>query len=143
MVIYMSNLNAFLKQNSIETENVKYVASKRFVSNGQPVQWELKSISNSEDSSIRKSHTKRIPLKNGQHGIETDYEEYICSMATRCVVFPNLNDKDLQDSYGVMGAEKLLKEMLKPGEYQDLIKKIQEVNGFNVSMDELVEEAKN
>ena len=64
-------------------------------------------------------------------------------MATRCVVFPNLNDKDLQDSYGVMGAEKLLKEMLKPGEYQDLIKKIQEVNGFNVSMDELVEEAKN
>ena len=42
-----------------------------------------------------------------------------------------------------MGADKLLKTMLKPGEYQDLLKKIQEINGFDESMEDLVEEAKN
>ncbi|MHB8064466.1 MAG: phage tail assembly chaperone [Ruminiclostridium sp.] len=33
--------------------------------------------------------------------------------------------------------------MLKPGEYADFLSKIQEVNGFDVTMEELVEEAKN
>ena len=42
-----------------------------------------------------------------------------------------------------MGADALLKTMLKPGEYQDLLKKVQEINGFDTGMDELVEEAKN
>jgi len=58
-------------------------------------------------------------------------------------VFPNLNDSELQDSYKVMSADKLLKVMLKPGEYQDYLKKVQEVNGYDVPLDELVEEAKN
>lgn len=33
--------------------------------------------------------------------------------------FPDLNDKDLQDSYGVMGADSLLKAMLTPGSTPD------------------------
>lgn len=65
------------------------------------------------------------------------------AVVTKCVVYPNLNDKELQDSYGVMGAESLVKTMLKPGEYIDLINKVQEVNGYNVTQEDLVEEAKN
>jgi hypothetical protein len=141
----MSDLSAFLAQNVAQDESIKYVASKRFVEDGKPVEWELQSVTSEEDEQIRKSCTKKVqvPGKRGQYTQDTDYEKYLGLLAVRCVVFPNLNDAKLQDSYGVMGADTLLKKMLKPGEYQDLLKKIQEINGFDIGMDELVDEAKN
>ena len=42
-----------------------------------------------------------------------------------------------------MGADALLKTMLSPGEYADYLSKIQEVNGFDVTLQDEVEEAKN
>ena len=56
---------------------------------------------------------------------------------------PNLNDKELQDSYHVMGADTLLKAMLTAGEYANYLERVQEVNGFDVPMEELVEDVKN
>jgi hypothetical protein len=58
-------------------------------------------------------------------------------------VFPNLNDAELQDSYGVKSADELLKKMLLPGEYSEYKAKVMEVNGYDMSMEELVDEAKN
>ena len=63
-------------------------------------------------------------------------------MAAGCTVFPNLNDKSLQDSYGVMGAEALLKAMLTSGESANYFQKAQEVCGFT-PIEELTEQAKN
>jgi hypothetical protein len=54
-----------------------------------------------------------------------------------------LNDTELQDSYGVKGADALLKKMLKAGEYTEYKAKVMEVNGYDMSMEELVDEAKN
>lgn len=141
----MSNLSAFLSQNALHDEIVKYVASKRFVENGKPIEWDLKAITSDEDESIRRACTKRVqvPGKKGQYNQETDYAKYLGTLAVKCIVFPNLNDAELQNSYGVMGGDSVLKAMLKPGEYQDLLQKIQEVNGFDVGLDELVDEAKN
>ncbi len=142
----MSNLSAFLNQNAVQEENIKYVASKRFVGDeGKPMTWEICTITSDEDEAIRKTCTKKvqIPGKRNQFIPETDYNQYIGKLAARCTVFPNLNDAELQNSYGAMGADALLKKMLKPGEYADYITKVQEVNGFAVSMEELVEEAKN
>lgn len=141
----MSSLSAFLSQNALRDDNIKYVASKRFVEKDIPIEWELQSITSEEDELIRKSCTKRVqaPGRKGQFTIDTDFEKYLGLLTAKCVVFPNLNDASLQNSYGVMGADSLLKAMLKPGEYQDLLKKVQEVNGFDVGLDELVEEAKN
>lgn len=144
----MSNLNAFLSQNAVQEENVKHVASKRFIGDtGKPLKWEITSVTSDEDELLRKSCTKRVPVpgKRNQYTPETDYNSYLAKLAVKCTVFPNLNNKDLQDSYGptAMGAEALLKVMLKPGEYQDYLIKIQEVNGFDVGITELVEEAKN
>ena len=99
----------------------------------------------SQDEKLRKSCTKKVqvPGKKNMFTPETDYDKYLGLLATQCVKFPDLNNAELQNSYGVMGADALLKTMLKPGEYQDLLKKIQEINGFDTGMDELVEEAKN
>ena len=141
----MSNLSAFLAQNVMQDETVKYVASKRFKDNGKPAEWELQSVTSEQDEQIRKSCTKKVPIpgKKGQYMNDTDLEKYLGLLAAKCVVTPNLNATELQDSYGVMGADVVLKKMLKPGEYQDLLKKVQEINGFDIGMEELVEEVKN
>lgn len=142
----MANLTGFLAQNALKVENIKYVASKRFIGEDKkPLEWEIKCIPSTEDEALRKSCTKRVPIpgKRNQYTSETDYNLYLGRLAATCTVFPNLNDAELQNSYGVMGADDLLKTMLMPGEYTDYLTKIQEVNGFEVTFEEAVEEAKN
>ena len=141
----MSNFAAFMAGNANNVENVKFVASKRFVENKKPVEWELKAIGSDLDEAIRKECTKKVPIngKRGQYTQETDTDKYIAKMCVNCIVYPNLNDAELQDSYGVMGAEELLKKMLLPGEYTKRKAKVMEVNGYDMSMEELVDEAKN
>lgn len=138
----MNNLKAFL--NPVKEENIKFVVSNRFVDDtGNPIEWEIKSINSEVDETLRKACIVKKPYKKGAEAHETDVEKYMTMLAAKCTVFPNLLDKELQDAYNVMGAEKLLKVMLKPGEYAGYIQKIQEINGFNQSMDELIDEAKN
>ncbi|MDO4327007.1 MAG: phage portal protein [bacterium] len=142
----MGDLSFFLAQNVAKAENEKVVVSKRFLgADGKPIQWEVKAITSTEDEAIRKDCTKRVPIvgKKGQYTQETDYNMYLGKLAAACTVYPNLNDKILQDSYGVMGADAVLKRMLTAGEYATYLEKVQKVNGFDATMDELVDEAKN
>ena len=140
------NLSAFLAENALAVENVKFAASKRFMGDdGKPMLWEIKTITGTEDEALRKSCAKRVPIpgKKNQYQKETDYDMYLGKLAVACTVFPNLNDKELQDSYKVMGADALLKTMLTPGEYADYVQKVQEVCGFDTSLQDEVDEAKN
>ncbi|MFJ7971323.1 phage portal protein [Psychrobacillus sp. NPDC096389] len=159
----MSNLTAFLAQNALKAEVEKHVVSKRFVEpvideetgkqmvdkNGKPmtkpVEWEVGSIDSAEDEALRKLHTKRLPVPGKKNVFQptTDISSYMASLAVKCTVFPNLHDAELQKSYGVMGAEALLKTMLLSGEYAEYINIVQKVNLFDVEMEETVEEAKN
>nr|WP_270943175.1 phage portal protein [Romboutsia lituseburensis] len=142
----MMSLSAFLSQNAIKIENEKHVVSKRFLDeNKEPIKWEIQSINSQEDELLRKSCTKRLPIpgKKNQFTNETDYTKYVGLLAVKCTVYPNLNDAQLQDSYGVMGADELLKNMLSPGEYADYLNLVQKINGFEQSFEEKVEEAKN
>lgn len=142
----MGNLSGFLAQNARKVDNIKHVVSKRFMDDGgKAIPWEVRCITSTEDEALRKSATKRVPMpgKRNQFTQETDFNLYLGKLAATCTVHPNLDDADLQNSYGVMGADTLLKTMLTPGEYADYLSKIQEVNGFEVSFEETVEEAKN
>ena len=141
----MSNFAVFMAGNAAKIETVKYVASKRFSEKGKPVEWELRAIDSDLDEAIRKESTKRVqvPGKRGQYTPETDTDKYIGKMCVASIVYPDLNNAELQDSYGVKGADALLKKMLMPGEYTELKAKVMEVNGYDMSMEELVDEAKN
>ena len=82
--------------------------------------------------------------KPGMYRPKFDGNKYLVKMAVACIVFPNLNDKELQDSYGVMGAEKLIMEMIdNPGEFNAFMDKIQEFHGFKQTFQDKVDEAKN
>ena len=139
------DLKSFLKQNVAQNENVKYVASDRFLDDkNNPIEWEIRAITSKEDEELRKSATRKISTgKRGQFSQEIDTNKYIGLLAAACTVAPNLNDASLQDSYGVMSADELLKAMLLPGEYADYLAKVQEICGFDKSVQDLVDDAKN
>lgn len=141
----MSDFAVFMAGNAVKDETVKFVASKRFVVKGKPVEWEIRAIDSDKDELLRKECTKRVPIagKRGQYNNETDTDKYIGKMCVACTVYPNLNDAELQDSYGVKSADALLKKMLLPGEYTEYKAKIMEINGYDMSMEELVDDAKN
>lgn len=141
----MSDFSVFMAGNVIKDETIKYVASDRFKEKGKPVEWELKAIDSELDELIRKECTKRVPIpgKRGQYNMETDTDKYLGKMCVACTVYPDLNNAELQDSYGVKTPDALLKKMLKSGEYTEYKAKVMEINGYDMSMDELVDEAKN
>jgi hypothetical protein len=137
----MSGLSAFLKQNKKETPNVKYAASKAFLDdNGKPIEWEIKPAKTKVVENIR-SQCSEIG-KGGK--VKVDNARFNRLIAAACTVYPNLNDAGLQDSYGVIGAEELITEMLdNDGEFQKYVTKCLEVSGYDRNDAELVEEAKN
>ena len=142
----MSDFSAFMAQNKIKRENVKYVASKSFVDeNGEPIEWELRQIGNKEDDALRKSCTRQVKVvgKANMTRQELDSGLYMGKLAAACTVYPDLNNKELQDSYGVMGSDDLLKAMLSAGEYAEYCNKVSEVNDFDIDLNDRVEEAKN
>lgn len=141
----MSDLTCFLAGNVEKRENKKVVVSNRFKDkNGNPIPWEIRSISADEDEAIRKSCTKRVPVvgKKNQFTQDFDANGYLTKLAARAVVYPDLNNAELQTSYGAMGAEQLVKVMLYKDEFDTLTEAI--VSSTETEdMEELVDEAKN
>ncbi len=139
----MSDFAVFMSGQAAEIVN--YPASKRFRDQeGKPVAWKIKPIGSDLDELIRKECTKKIPTgKRGQYAQEIDTDKYIGKMCVASTVYPDLNNAGLQDSYGVKSGDALLKKLLLPGEYTEYKTKVMEVNGYDLSMEELVDEAKN
>ncbi|MCI8876478.1 MAG: hypothetical protein HFI77_10715 [Lachnospiraceae bacterium] len=137
----MSGFEAFLKQNKKQDETMKFAASMSFTDkNGKPLEWEIRPLKSKEAAAIRK-----LTNKIGKGGrVDVDNETFNRMAAAKATVFPDLNDKELQDSYGVMCAEDLIVEMLdKDGEFQEYVKNVMAVSGYNITDTELVKEAKN
>ena len=133
---------AFMAGRAIKEESIEYVASKRFLDgSGNPIPWKLRTITSGKNSEIRKASMsfQPIPGKKNRYEMGLDVYCYVTKLIVACTVFPDLNDKELQDSYGVMGAEELLDAMLLPGEKDALGAKAQEINGYDAEADEQVE----
>ena len=143
----MSNLSLFLKQNKKVRENVFYPATKsQCDEKGKPLQWELKPLSTAQNEAIQDACMTEVPIKGkpNMYRPKLDSNTYLKKIICTCVVFPDLYSKELQDSYGVMTPEDLLTAMVdNPAEYQEFAKFVQKMNGFDVSLEEKVTEAKN
>lgn len=142
----MSDFKMFMKGNKKKKENKKYAATKSLVDeNGKPLEWELKHITSKENEDIRDECTTEVQVtgKFGMYRNKTNTAEYVRKLITASVVHPDLDNTELQNSYGVMCAEDLLMEMVDdPGEYADLAQYVQEMQGFK-TLQEDVDEAKN
>ncbi len=143
----MSNLSRFMKQNKAIKENVKFAATKDLTDEaGNPLEWEFRPLSTKLNSDIREQCTTevQVPGKPGLYRPKVDSNKYLAKLIVASVVYPDLYDKELQDSYGVMTPEDLVQEMVdNAGEYNNLVAFIQKYNGFDTSINEKVKEAKN
>ena len=138
------SMDAFLKQNVKQPENERLAVSERITdAEGKAIEWEIKSLSNQQDDELRKKHTKTTKQRNGAYIPTLDTTAYLKDLAVNSVVFPNLHDKLTQESWQVMDAGGLIDCLLKPGEYNELLKEVQKVNGWDVDIKEVVEEVKN
>ena len=136
--------DAFLKTNKIVKENEEIPVSESFKDeNGDTILWEVRPLTNEEMKYIKKTCVKQIKDKRGGVSLETDTDKMMCLMAATSTVYPDLKNAELQNSYGVMGECALLEAMLSAGELLAYEQKINSINGFDVSFDDKVEEAKN
>lgn len=143
----MGDLSCFLKKNKKTKENLKIAATRSLTDEkGEPLVWEIRPLTTKEDSALRDECTMDVQVKGkpGMYRPKFYGNRYLAKMAAACVIYPNLNDKELQDSYGVMGAEQLIQEMIDdPGEYNEFMSRIQAYHGFDQTFQEKVDEAKN
>lgn len=143
----MSDLSRFMKKNKTVKANIKIAATKSLTDEqGEPLLWEIKPLTTREDSLIRDECTMDVPVtgKPGMYRPKFNSSRYLEKMAARSVVSPKLDSKELQDSYGVMCAEELVKEMLDdPGKYNIFMTRLQEYHGFAEAFQDKVDEAKN
>lgn len=142
----MSNFSKFMKANKIQKQNVMHPVTKSLVDeNGEPLLWEIKPLTTKENEHLRELCTTDVQVKGKPNMFrpKVDMNKYQTKLICAAVVSPDLNDAELQNSYGVMTPEDLIKEMVDdPAEYTDLMVLVQNISGFKTLQDE-VEEAKN
>lgn len=143
----MSNFNRFMKQNKVRKENKKYAPTKSLTDEkGRPLEFEFRQISSRENEEMRESCMYDVPItgKPGLYRSKLNSSNYLAKMAAESVVYPDLYNKELQDSYGVKNPVELLYALVdNPGEYAELTAWIQKFQGFTETLDDKVEEAKN
>lgn len=143
----MSSFSRFMKSNKIEKKNGFYAPTRSLCDeNGKPLEWEFKHITSKESDDLKDDCTIEVPITGKPNLFRPKLlsNKYVRKMIAASVVMPDLYDKELQDSYGVATPEELLLAMVDdPGEYNDLAAFVQKFQGFNVSFEDKVEEAKN
>lgn len=140
------SFEAFMKRNKIKKPNTKFVATKSLVDeNGKPLEWEIKALTTREAEKIRESCTIEVPVKGkpGMFRPKLNTDMYTTKMVAKAIVYPDMYNADLQNSYGVTTPEDLIKEMVdNPAEYMDLVAFVQNYSGFE-TLNDKVNEAKN
>lgn len=143
----MSDFTRFMKENKKVKENTTFAATKSLVDEkGNPLKWTIKPITTAENEKMRDDCMIEVPVTGKPNVFRSKLltSKYIAKMIAASVAEPNLFDAKLQDSYGVKTPEDLVVAMVDdPGEYQDFANFIQKFNGFDTSLEDKVEEAKN
>ncbi len=143
----MSRFSLFMKANKAEKKHEKYAPTSDLLDEfGNPLEWEFKPITSKENENLRDACTMEVQVtgKPNVYRPKLDISKYIAKIIVASTVYPDLYDKDLQDSYGVMTPEELLYAMVdNPGEFQDFSVWMQKFQGFTKVFDDKVEEAKN
>lgn len=143
----MSKFSRFMKANKKAKTNENYAPTTTLTDeNGNPLEWEFRPITSKENEALRDACTVEVQVtgKPNLFRPKLNTSQYLAKMIVAATVTPDLYDKELQDSYGVMTPEELLYAMVdNAGEYQELTVWMQKYQGFTKTFDEKVEEAKN
>lgn len=135
----MGALQEFLMANTVERHVTKEVKLNAF-----PVPFVIQSITEAENKALtRACEYTEFNKKTHQKETKMDNDRYNTKLIVACCIDPNFNDAALQEKFGVRGAEALVNNLLKTGEYNELLNEILTVNGFFDDVNQLKDEAKN
>lgn len=134
----MGDMELFFRCNKEVKENEALaVCSDLKDADGNTVLWEIRHITTEENEDIRQECMEE---RDGKYRLNVN--KYLGRITAEAVVYPNLYDASLQDSYGKRNPDELLKAIVDcPGEYDALVSFVQEMNGFT-SMKEDIDRAK-
>lgn len=133
----MSKFSAFMKDKVKEVGTVK-LKLERF---DEPI--ELRALSSGEADKINERCFVNKPGIKGRQERVFDVVAYNRGISTASIVYPDLNDAELQESYGVRGAENLYSELFLLGEAAQILEKVTEISGIDTNINDDIEEAKN
>ena len=106
----------FYRENRKDRGEREVLLTERLAADGGQMLWRICPMSQRENEDIWK--------RCGE-----DEKRYEGAVLAESVVFPDLKDAALQNSYGVVGAEGLLARLLLAGEYDRLRRAVEEING--------------
>jgi hypothetical protein len=143
----MSKFSAFMKSNKKEKQNETFAPTTSLTGeDGAPLKFEFRHITSKENEALRDDCTIDVPVtgKPNLFRPKLNTSKYLNKMICAATVVPDLYDAELQDSYGVKTPEDLMFAMIdNAGEYSELCTWMQKFQGFNKTLDDKVEEAKN
>ena len=106
----------FYRENRKDREEREVLLTERVTADGGQMLFRIRPMSQRENEDIWR--------RCGE-----DMKRYEKMVLAESVVFPDLKDVNLQNSYGVAGAERLLGKLLLAGEYDRLRQAVEEING--------------
>ena len=144
----MSKFSRFMKGNKKARKNCFYAPTESLCdeATGKPLEWEFRHLTSKENDELRDSCTieVQVPGKPNLFMPRLNSSKYINKLICAATVSPDLQDAELQNSYGVMTPEDLLYAMVDDsGEYAELSTWMQKFQGFTRTFEDKVEEAKN
>lgn len=135
----MSALSAFLNP-TVTSEEKEVIISKRFLDEkGKPVPFKIRALTQEENAACLKAATRNIKVKVGYQE-NLDSNEYNNRLIVAATVSPDFTSAEVCDHFGTKDPISVPGKMLLAGEFINLLSAIQELSGFEQSLDD---EAKN
>lgn len=134
------NLQDFLIANPVDNLTEEVVVSPRFKDEkGNPLKFTIKAMTPAEFEEIRKKSTH---IRKGKQ-VEFDNQLFNLSIAINNTINPDFRNAESIKKLGVNTPEEYVQKVLLAGELSTLVQRINELSGFDVGMNDLVEEVKN
>lgn len=143
----VNDLSFFMPGAAEEVEEVERLVSGRFKdTKGKFIPFRFKPVTTSRIDELEKLHT--VPVYSGSRkrktGERVDQSRFMAHIAVESTVYPNFKSADLRKAYGEQDPIEIVKKMLHVGgEYSTWLQIANEINGFDDSIEELEEAAKN
>lgn len=134
------SLQEFLNSNPVDNLTAEVPVSKRFTDkDGKLMLFKIKPMTEREHNEL----SKQCTTTKSRGKTEFDTRKFNSAMVIGNTVYPDFKDAASINAVGVKTPEQYLGKVLLSGEIAKLVEEIMKLSGFDTSMEELVEEAKN
>lgn len=141
----VNDISVFMPGQAEKTEEVEIPISRRFKNaEGKVIPFVFKPITTERVDEIEKQSMKMVKQKGRHIGQELDQARFMARIAVESTVYPNFKSEQFRRAYKTEDPIEVAKKVLNvAGEYSTWLSKASEVNGFDDTLEDLEELAKN